>query len=355
MPQTSIRDVAERAGVAVSSVSRVLSGHRDASPAMRRRVMAAVDELGYVPDILAQSMRRRATRSIGFVVGDISNPLIAEITLGAETTLQRSHYSLLLTNSEDQPELDASHIRLLLQRRVDGLLLSLTSETHPDTLRVLREIAVPVVLIDRELPDTAEVQASTVLVDHKSGMRDAVSHLLDLGHRRVGLVLGSSLRFAREREAGLRSAYAGRKLKNASVVLRGPLERNFAETATAAMLDDAEPATAIVCGANQLLPGTLSELRRRKMRVGRDVSLVSCDEQPLTELFEPPISVIRKSNFEVGVRSAELLLRRLEDPEHPAEAVTLPVEFVPTPSCAPPRIGRSSSLKAQPGSTRGRP
>jgi LacI family transcriptional regulator len=340
--QTSIRDVAERAGVAVSSVSRVLSGHRDASPAMRRKVMAAVDELGYVPDILAQSMRLRSTKSIGFVVGDISNPLIAEITLGAETTLQHSHYSLLLTNSEDQPELDASHIRLLLQRRVDGLLLSLTSETHPSTLSVLGEVGVPVVLIDRELPGTVEVQASTVLVDHKSGMRDAVSHLLDLGHRRVGLILGSSLRFAREREAGLQSAYAARKLQNASMVLCGPLDRGFAETATAAMLDDADPATAIVCGANQLLPGTLSELRRRKMRVGRDISLVSCDEQPLTELFDPPISVIRKSNFEIGVRSADLLLRRLKEPERPPETVTVPVEFVPTESCAPPGPARNS-------------
>jgi LacI family transcriptional regulator, galactose operon repressor len=128
--RSSMRQVAEMAGVAMSSVSRVLSGHPDVSPAMRERVMEAVERLGYEPDLLAQSLRRKATRSVGFVVGDISNPLLAEITLGAETTLREAGYSMLLTNSENDPALDASHVRLLMQRRVDGLMLSLASEDH---------------------------------------------------------------------------------------------------------------------------------------------------------------------------------------------------------------------------------
>ena len=132
-----MREVARLAGVAMSSVSRVLSGHPDVSPAMRERVMEAVDELGYEPDLLAQSLRRATTRSVGFVVGDISNPLLAEIALGAETTLRDAGYSMLLTNSENDPALDAGHARLLLQRRVDGLLLSLAAEATPTRSRTL--------------------------------------------------------------------------------------------------------------------------------------------------------------------------------------------------------------------------
>src|SRR5215207_9859949 len=114
--RASMREVAQLAGVAVSSVSRVVSGHPDVSPAMRERVMAAVERLGYEPDLLAQSMRSRTTQTVGFVVGDISNPLLAEITLGAETTLGGAGYSVLLTNSENDPSRDARHTRLLLQR-----------------------------------------------------------------------------------------------------------------------------------------------------------------------------------------------------------------------------------------------
>ena len=132
--RASMREVAERAGVAMSSVSRVLSGHPDVSPAMSEKVMAAVAELDYQPDILAQSLRRRETLSVGFVVGDISNPLFAEIVVGVESTLHTNGYSMLLTNSLGDPLLEAAHIALLSHRRVDGLVISVLDETHPEAL-----------------------------------------------------------------------------------------------------------------------------------------------------------------------------------------------------------------------------
>src|SRR3954453_11328570 len=108
-----MRQVAERAGVAMSSVSRVLAGHPDVSPAMTERVARAVEELDYRPDILAQSLRRRETLSSGFVVGDISNPLVAEIVTGAESALHANGYSMLLTNSRGRPPLEGAHPRPL--------------------------------------------------------------------------------------------------------------------------------------------------------------------------------------------------------------------------------------------------
>src|SRR5262249_11228176 len=118
-----MREVADRAGVAMSSVSRVLSGHPDVSQKMRQVVMGAVRELGYRPDMLAQGLRRGTTFSVGFTVSDIANPVLAEVVTGAEKRLREAGYSLLLTNSEGDPALDVEHISLLERRRVDGLIL----------------------------------------------------------------------------------------------------------------------------------------------------------------------------------------------------------------------------------------
>jgi LacI family transcriptional regulator len=332
--RSSMREVAELAGVAMSSVSRVLSGHPDVSPAMRERVMEAVERLGYQPDLLAQSLRRRATRTAGFVVGDISNPLLAEITQGAETALREAGYSMLLTNSENDPALDARHIRLLEQRRVDGLLLSLAAEDSPETLDVLRRSETPVVLIDRELG--ADIPASAVLSDHRAGMRAAVAHLLDLGHRRIGFIAGQPVRPSRERWLALREVHEERRLPAGYEVLEGALAPEHGRSATQRLLDGPEPPTAIVAGGNQLLVGALAELVQRGTTIGEGgLSLVSCDEISLTELFSPPIAVVRRDNRELGRHAARLLLRRLEGEEHP-ETVVLPTEFVPRASCAPP-------------------
>ena len=167
--RVSMREVAELADVAISSVSRVLSEHPDVSDEMRTRVLEAVARLEYEPDFLAQSLRRGETRSVGFVVADISNPLFASVALGVESVLRANGYSLMFMGSEGQPALDVAHIRFLLSRRVDGLILSLASETDPATLEQLAKLEVPIVLLDRDLP--AELGASAVQSDHATGMR----------------------------------------------------------------------------------------------------------------------------------------------------------------------------------------
>jgi LacI family transcriptional regulator len=331
--RASMREVADRAGVGMSSVSRVLSGHPDVSPKMRERVMAVVSELGYQPDLLAQSLRSRSTRSVGFVVGDIANPLLAEIVKGAERTLRDNGYSMLLTNSENQPDRDAAHVRLFEQRRVDGLMLSLAAEDNPETVQVLQQVDTPIVLVDRALPP--EVGASAVLSDHRAGMRDAVTHLLDLGHRRIGLILGQSMRPSRERRAGLEDAFAARGLPASYLVVEGLLAAEHGRNATRQLLDDPQPPTAIVAGGNQLLIGTLEELAARGLAIGRDISLVSCDAIDVTELYTPPIAVVRRDNREIGRQAAELLLERVGDEDPGPRTVLLPTTFDPRPSAAP--------------------
>jgi LacI family transcriptional regulator len=332
-----MREVADRAGVAMSSVSRVLSGHPDVSPKMRRVVMAAVRELGYQPDMLAQGLRRGKTFSVGFTVSDIANPVLAEIVTGAEKRLRKSGYSLLLTNSEGDPELDVEHISLLERRRVDGLILSLAEENRPETVAALRQVGVPVVLVDRDIPEG--VVARRAAFDHAVGMRAATRHLIDLGHRRFALITGGPERPARERRRAVEEVLASARDSATCTVYPGKFSVEHGRKATLEILSSDPRATAIIAGGNMLMEGALLALREADVRVGRDVSFVGCDDVALAEVHEPPIAVVRRDIGAVGVAAAELLLADLDPGDGADEApreIVLPTEFVNRPSCAPP-------------------
>jgi LacI family transcriptional regulator len=330
--RASMREVADLADVAISSVSRVLSGHPDVSADMRERVLDAVTQLEYEPDFLAQSLRRGATLSVGYVVGDISNPLIATITSGAESVLRQAGYSMLLMNSENDPELDAAHIRFFQARRVDGMILSLASERQQETLDVLGQVDVPVVMVDRDVD--AQLDASIVRNDHKAGMRAAVDHLLDLGHRRIVLITGGlDLLPVRERIAGMTEAVAARGVLDETSSLVGSLSAEHGERSTEQVLAMHPRPTAIIAGGNQVLAGCIRSLHRHGIRIPEDISLVTCDEVDLSELHIPPIASIARDTLRLGNTAAELLLERINGGE--PRTVLLPTTFNARPSCGP--------------------
>ncbi len=335
--RASMREVADLADVAISSVSRVLSKHPDVSAEMRERVQAAVRQLEYEPDFLAQSLRRGATLSVGYVVGDISNPLIATITLGAESVLRAAGYSMLLMNSENDAALDAAHIRFFQARRVDGMILSLASEQRQETLDALAQVDVPIVLIDRDVP--AEFHASIVRNDHRSGIGAAVNHLLDLGHRRIALITGAlDLWPIRERVAGMADAVAARRIPDETISLIGSLSAEHGEASTEQLLAMRPRPTAIIAGGNQVLAGVVRALVRNRIAIPDDISLVTCDEVTLSELHSPPIASVGRDTLELGRVAADLLLERLAGSAEP-RTVLLQTSFTPRGSCGPVRRG----------------
>ena len=328
--RSSMQEVAKRAGVAPSSVSRVLSGHPNVSEVLRNRVNDAVSAMGYEPDLLAQSLRRGATMTVGFVVANISNPLLSEIALGAETCLQAAGYSMLVTNSMSEPELDAEHIRLFARRRVDGLLLSISSENWQATIDAINKSALPVVLVDRELKVNQPVSA--VLAEHGIGIADAVHHLASLGHQRIALVNGpADLRPARDRAATLRRV--SRQLGITCIVRSGAFTAEHGERAVEFLLAQPDPPTAIVVGSNQILVGVLRALRRAARRIPEDISLVTCDEVPLAEFLVPPLATIERDHFEMGTIAAQLLLELLSGTKPRTKKI--PTTYLPAGSVGP--------------------
>jgi LacI family transcriptional regulator len=348
-----MREVAELADVAISSVSRVLSEHPDVSDEMRTRVLEAVAKLEYEPDFLAQSLRRGETRSVGFVVGDISNPLFSSVAWGVETALRANGYSLMFMNSESEPALVVAHIRFFLSRRVDGLILSLASETDPGTLAQLAKLEIPIVLIDRDVPE--ELGASAVQSDHATGMHQAVNHLLDLGHRRIALVAGSlDLRPGHLRLRAMHEAIAARGLPDESIHMPGSFTVEHGHAATNQLLDLDDPPTAIIAGGNHPFVGVLTALTERGIRLGEDISLVACDDVPLARIYQPPIASISRDGVGIGQVAARLLLERLVGGAGPS-TVMIPTTFVARPSAAPPAATRARPSAAVRSTVSARP
>jgi LacI family transcriptional regulator len=296
---------------------------------MRNRVLDAVAAVGYEPNLLARSLRSGPTKTVGIVLSDISNPLTAQIALGAERAAQAAGYTVLLTNSTNRSDLDASHIRLLRQRRADGLILQLADDRDSEAASLLSADGVPLVFVDRSTEQVP--RASAVISDHAVGMAAAVVHLISLGHRHIALVNGSvSVRPARERAAALRRASKERKDVTATV-RSGDFGAEHGLRATLDLLQGPEPPTAIIAGGNQIFVGVLQAIRKLHLRLPQDVSLVTCDDVPLAKLFDPPISTISRDPEEMGRVAIELLLEQMRGGQ--PRTVVLGTTFQPDASC----------------------
>lgn len=327
-----IREVARLAGVAVSSVSRVMSNHPDVSPAMKKRVNDAARTLGYEPDIVAQSMRKGSTRTIGFLVSDISNPLFSQIALGVETALNAEGYAMLIANSQGNPHQDARRIRLLEQRRVDGFILSLADEENSAGIAQLKALDRPFVLLDR---DVRGLDVPAVVSDHAAGMRAAVEHLVYLGHKSIGLICsGGPVRPSKVRMEAVLAACREHRGVSAAVEA-GPSTAVHGEAATEMLLSRKTPPTVIIVTSDQALIGVLRSLRRHEIKVPREMSLITCDPLPLSEFLEPSLAAIDRDHVQMGRTAGELILETLKGKT--TEKVTLPVTFDPNESCGPAR------------------
>ncbi|MEI6477238.1 MAG: LacI family DNA-binding transcriptional regulator, partial [Actinomycetes bacterium] len=211
-PRVTIHDVANAAGVAVSSVSRVLSNHPSASPNMKSRVEAAVKQLGYHPDLVAQSLRTGTTRTVGLMVRDFSNYFYGEMIKTMVSSMSEAGYNLLIMNSPGDAEGDSKMIEMLDQKRVDALFLATATDKSEVIRKSISAFKNPVVLLDR---DFSNLVAGRVFADHSTGLQSATKDLIALGHRNIALITGTAgIRPTRERCKGFNDALKEAKIKN---------------------------------------------------------------------------------------------------------------------------------------------
>jgi len=309
----TIKEVADHAGVALSSVSRVVNDHPDVSASMRRKVLASIESVGYEPNLLASSLRRGSTMTIGFLISDISNPLFASIANGASRVLDSTGYAMVLTSSGSDAAKDEEMIRLLRWRRVDGLIVTVADEERPGTIAELGRLDVPVVLVDREIAGLPD--ASVVRTDHATGMRAATTHLIREGHTRIALITSATnVRPTRDRLAGFRAAFSAAGVAPPEDLIRlGSFSATYGESCTTELMHLADRPTALVAGGNLVLEGVLRGLYDLGLRIGEDVALVSCDDTPITQFHSPPITTIARDTERTGEVAAKLLLGLIDE------------------------------------------
>ena len=324
---------------------------------MRSRVLRAAAELGYERNLLARGLRHDASGTVGAMFSDIANPSIAKIVKGAEHALRDAGYSMLLTDSEGRSELGVRHLRAFRQRRADGLIVMTAAEDDSETNNLLASYRAPIVVIDRELPP--HIDAGYVVSDHATGLADATEHLIELGHRQFGLIVGPPIRPSLLRQETLANVLGVHGVEDGlAVITCDSLGPEQGSEATEQLLRLPEGVTAVILGGNQLAEGVLRTLRSHGLEPGRDLALVATDDSPLAELYQPSLSVVKRDPFEMGVVAGEMLIRRVRS-EPGLTRVVLPTEYVARGSSIPPDgrrpIDRGSSRRSSSASSRSRP
>jgi len=336
--RATIKDVAAAAGVAVVTVSRVINTPHQVQAVNRQRVLQAMERLGYSPNLAARSMRTQFTRSIGFLTPELSSQSNAAVAQACERALAEAGYAMLVTSSDHRPEREVAALDLLRARGVDGIVLYVSDETHVGLARVLGNIDVPLVVLDRSL----SVRADHVLSDHASAMELAVQHLASLGHKRIALVgHQQQVRPSLERERSFRQSIKALRIGPAHV-LKVPRDGEVA-------LDEqiftaAKAPTAIIVEGTRLLSHVLQGLRACSLRVPEDRSVIGIDTLDVSVLTTPETTTIARDFHAVGRTAAELMVRRLAEPGSPAQQVQLDSQLLLKGSCAaPPGLSRAKA------------
>ena len=330
----TIADVAQRSGVSTATVSRVLSGAAPARAATRERVLAAAKELEYRPSGIARALKRSETRTIGLLVTDIGNPFFPEIVRAVEDEAHRRGYGVLLCNAADDPERELAYLDVLLERRVDGLIVASARTTRRHADRLAR-VPMPVVLVNSDAPAGA---LPGISVAHRNGARLAAEHLLALGHRRLAHVTAprTHAAAARPRLAGVTDALRAAGIDPATLLVVGGDEHvEGGMRATELLLARRPMPTAIVCYNDLTAVGALRAIRAAGLRVPDDVSVVGFDDVELSAWTDPPLTTVRQPTDALGRWAVEQLTSASPSSERGERVVLEPTLVVRASTAAP--------------------
>jgi LacI family transcriptional regulator len=319
----TIHDVARVAGVSSATVSHVINNSRVVAPATRQRVLDAIEALHYRRDGIARSLRRSSTGTIGLMVSDISNPFFSDLVRGVEDRiygLDRG-YNLILCNTDENPAKEKLYLDVLLEKRVDGLILA-PAGGNAAYIRSLLGNGFPLVFVDRGLPALA---ADAVLLENSGAAHDMTAHLLRLGHRRI-VAFQARLRANSidERVAGWREALAEAGLAaTADMVVTSESDIDCACAAALSMLQSGSRPDAVFCTNNFMTLGMLRALHRSGLRCPEDMAVAGFDDFPWADDFSPRLTVVAQPAYAMGEEAVRLLLMRLQHGQELPPARTL--------------------------------
>jgi LacI family transcriptional regulator, galactose operon repressor len=341
----TVRDVAVLAGVSTATAARALGGYGRVSEAVRAKVTAAAASLGYRPNVLARSMITGTSHTIGVVVADIENPFFASAVRGIADTAREAGFEVVLVNTDEDVEKERAAVGILLEKRVDGLLVSAATAENASHLAEAIYRGLPVVCLDRVVPG---LEADAVVVDSLRAAHNAVSHLLRLGHRRIAIVaaddqdpppddvLASSPVWGppgmlpdAARLCGYLTAHRAAGVAVApELVRRCRYGRETAAAETAAVLRLADPPTAIFTTDAIMTLGAMEAIVLAGRQVPEELSVVAFDDADWIALLRAPLTVVAQPVYELGATATRRLLARIAGSESPPEVIVLDTTFI---------------------------
>ncbi|GHD03391.1 LacI family DNA-binding transcriptional regulator [Zhihengliuella salsuginis] len=322
----TVADVARTAKVSKAQAARALGGYGAVSEPVRTKVLAAAEQLSYRPNALARSMNTGRSQTIGVVIGDVENPFFGLATRGLSDTLRQNGYDVVLANTGERVDVEQDAVRVMLDKRVDGLVVSPASSLHVDHLSGVLASGRPMVFLDRSIP---RLGVDSVEVDLRGLARQATRELIELGHRRIGFLsavdapsdtyspdIELSNSSVAERLAGIVEACgeASIEVDPAWIRLNLPTPDSIS-AATRAMASLENAPTAVIASDSMVGLEVLTTLRADAVRVPDEVSFLMFDDMPWSSLIDPPITVISQPAYDMGVLAAQTLLARLGNPQ----------------------------------------
>jgi len=314
---TSIKDVARAAGVSTATVSRVLANNAPVRKETRERVLEVIEDLGYRPNLIARSLRVQKSAKIGLVVSDIRNPFFTAIGRSVEDTAYEQGYSVLMCNTDENPEKEKLYLNIMHDENVAGVIFSPTHQFSASTKK--NQSSMPFVIIDR----TVNLEgADMVLLDNVSAAYDLASHLIENKYRNIIGLFGNASTTGKDRHQGLQTALEEHQLPSAVAHFIEPrIKHGYQKTME--IIAEGELPDAIFTSNSLLTAGAFQAIRDCKLNVPDDIALVGFDETTWGALVEPPITVIVQPTEEIGRTATELLFQRIAEPKRAPKTVIL--------------------------------
>lgn len=315
----TIKDIAKALGLSTSAVSRALRGSYEISAETKKLVIEYAEKLNYRPNPIALSLKEKRSRSIGIVVCEIANNFFSQVINGIESVAYKRGYYVIISQSHESYEREVANTQYLASRSVDGLLVSLSTETTDLThLNKLHDKGLPIVFFDRI---TEEMQTHKVIANNFNGAYQATEHLIKSGFRRIAHVtIASHLSITKERLAGYKAALADNQVPYDETLVKyctyGGLIYSETEQAVDALLGLKKRPDAIVAASDKLSTGCLTALAKRNIKVPEEMGIVGFTNSVMTDIFHPPLSCVRQPAFEMGQVAMELLIQIIES-KHP--------------------------------------
>lgn len=312
---TTIRDISKLANVSIATVSRVLNGGR-VKKETKEKVVNAMKELNYTPNIIAQSLNYKKTKTIALIIPDITNPYFSELARAVEDVAKAKGYTVFLFNSDDEKQKTNEYFNIVQQKYVDGMILA----TKPYT----NSWSIPVVVIDRVI----DKKIDTVVVNNRKGGRIATNHLIEIGCKRIAHIRGPKVLTSIERCMGYLEVVSQYSWFNESFIAEGNFELECAQKATEQLLTRNPEIDGIFAGNDLMAVGALKAIKKIGRKVPEEIAIIGFDGINLSKYVEPTISTIEQPIYELGAISTNILLDKISNKSNESSFHELAVKLI---------------------------